>query len=172
MKPDWDKLMDENKDSETKLVADVDCTAEGKPICDNNGVKGFPSLKYGDPNDLQDYKGGRDYDSLAKFIKDELKPMCSPNNIDLCDDEKKAEIEKIQAMSEADIDSKIAEEETKLEDAEKNFKEEVNKLQTLYQTLMEDKEKLVEEVKAAGLGLLKSVKAAKAKAAPKGSDEL
>merc|ERR1712066_715003 len=99
-------------------IADVDCTAAGKSICDDNGVKGFPTLKYGDPSDLQDYKGGRDYDSLAKFVKEDLKPMCSPSNIDLCDDEKKAEIEKIQAMSDADIDSKIAEEEKKLEDAE------------------------------------------------------
>ena len=59
MKPDWDKLMEEFKDSETQLIADADCTADGKPICDANGVKGFPTLKYGDPNDLQDYQGAR-----------------------------------------------------------------------------------------------------------------
>ena len=46
MKPDWDKLMEEFKDSPTALVADVDCTADGKPICDDNGVRGFPTLKW------------------------------------------------------------------------------------------------------------------------------
>ena len=51
--------MEEFKDSETQLIADADCTADGKPICDANGVKGFPTLKYGDPNDLQDYQGAR-----------------------------------------------------------------------------------------------------------------
>merc|ERR1712072_1677520 len=75
------------------LVGDVDCTAAGKPLCDSNGVKGFPTIKYGDPSALEDYKGGRDYDALKKFADENLKPMCSPSNLDLCDDEKKAEIE-------------------------------------------------------------------------------
>lgn len=169
MKPDWDKLMEEYADSTTQLIADVDCTTEGKAICDNNGVKGFPTLKYGDPSDLQDYQGGRDLDSLRKFIDESLKPVCSPSNLDLCDDEKKAEIEKLQAMPDADLASAITDEEKKLDDAEENFKAEVQKLQETYQKLQEDKDKLVAEVKAAGLGLMKSVQAAKAKA---GSDEL
>lgn len=171
MKPDWDKLMEENKDSATQLIADVDCTADGKPLCDANGVRGFPTLKYGDPSDLQDYQGGRDYDALAKFIKEELKPMCSPTNIDLCDDEKKAEIEKFQGMSDADLGAAIAAEEKKLEDAESKFKDEVQKLQETYQKLQQDNEDAQAAVKAAGLGLMKSVKIAKA-AAAKGSDEL
>ena len=169
MKPDWDKLMDETKDSETQLVADVDCTADGKPICDANGVKGFPTLKYGDPSDLQDYKGGRDYDSLAKFVKEELKPMCSPKNIDLCDDEKKAQIEKLQAMSDADLEAAIAAKDKEMEDAETTFKSEVEKLQAKYQELMEAKEKTAADIKDSGLGLMKSVLASRG---TKGSDEL
>ena len=54
MKPAWDKLMEdfENKDV---LVADVDCTSnDGKALCEKVGVRGFPTLKYGDPDDLQD----------------------------------------------------------------------------------------------------------------------
>jgi len=43
MKPDWDKLMDAFADSETALVADVDCTAEGKQLCTDHGVKGYVS---------------------------------------------------------------------------------------------------------------------------------
>jgi len=165
MKPDWDKLMEETKDSATQLVADVDCTAEGKPICDENGVKGFPTIKYGDPTDLQDYQGGRDYDALAKFVKEELKPMCSPKNLDLCDDEKKKEIEEFMTMSAEDLDAKIAEGEKKLEEAEENFKNEVQKLQETYQKLMSDKDEAIAAVKSSGLGLMKSVKAAKADAA-------
>ena len=63
MKPDWDKLMDAFAGSETQLVGDVDCTAAGKPLCDSVGVRGYPTIKWGDPADLQDYNGGRDYDS-------------------------------------------------------------------------------------------------------------
>mmetsp|Transcript_38234 Transcript_38234/g.77888 ORF Transcript_38234/g.77888 Transcript_38234/m.77888 type:complete len:170 (-) Transcript_38234:3052-3561(-) len=163
MKPDWDKLMEETAGSATQLVADVDCTADGKPICDDNGVRGFPTLKYGDPSDLQDYQGGRDYDALAKFVKDELKPVCSPTNLDLCDDDKKKEIEAFMAMADSDLDDKIAQEEKKLEEAEAHFKDEVQKLQDTYQKLSTDKDEKIASVKAAGLGLMKSVKVAKAK---------
>ena len=45
-------------------MADVDCTAAGKPLCDSNGIKGFPTIKYGDPSDLQTYEGGRDDPNL------------------------------------------------------------------------------------------------------------
>ena len=58
-------------------------------------VQGFPTIKYGDPSALEDYQGGRDYDSLKKFA-DGLKPTCSPANIDLCDEEQTAEIKKLQ----------------------------------------------------------------------------
>jgi len=163
MKPDWDKLMEEFKDSPTQLVGDVDCTAEGKAICDANGVRGFPTLKWGDPSDLQDYQGGRDFKSLQKFAKDNLKPVCGPNNIDLCDDDKKKEIEEFMAMSLEDLQAKIDVEEKKLEEAEENFKSEVQKLQDTYQKLQADKEETIATVKAAGLGLMKSVKAAKTK---------
>jgi len=93
MKPAWDKLMTNwNKGDrvKTSLIADVDCTAAGKELCDTVGVRGFPSIKWGDPIAMEDYKGGRDYDALNKFAEDNLKPMCSPANLDLCDDEKKS----------------------------------------------------------------------------------
>ena len=165
MKPDWDKLMDAFAGSATQLVGDVDCTAEGKPLCDSNGVRGFPTIKWGDPADLQDYQGGRDFDTLKKFADENLKPICSPANIDLCDEDKKAEIKKFQDMSDADLDKAIAEKEKELADTESHFTEEVQKLQEAYQKLSEDKDKKLASVKESGLGLMKSVKAAKGSAA-------
>jgi len=169
MKPDWDKLMDAFADSKTALVADVDCTAEGKPLCDSNGVSGYPTIKHGDPSALEDYKGGRDYDSLKKFAEENLKPMCSPTNIDLCDDEKKAEIQKFQAMSDADLDAAISEKTKAMDEAEEVFKNGVTELQENYQKLMEAKDKTLEDIKNSGLGLMKAVKASAGK---NGSDEL
>jgi len=168
MKPDWDKLMDAFSGSATQLVADVDCTADGKPLCDQAGVRGYPTIKWGDPADLQDYQGGRTYDDLKKFADENLKPMCSPKNLDLCDDEKKAEIQKFQGMASADLDAAIAAEEKKLEEAEAEFKAEVQKLQDKYSQLSTEKDEKIEAVKNSGLGLMKAVKAS----APTGSDEL
>jgi hypothetical protein len=162
MKPDWDKLMDAFADSPTAMIGDVDCTAEGKPLCDANGVKGYPSIKFGDPSALEDYQGGRDYDSLFKFAEEKLKPMCSPSNIDLCEDDMKAEIKKFQDMAPADLEKMIAEKETELVTAESNFKAAVEELQSTYQQLTKDKDATLEEIKNSGLGLAKAVKAAAA----------
>lgn len=163
MKPDWDKLMEEFNGSKTQLIADVDCTADGKPLCDANGVRGYPTLKWGDPSSLEDYQGGRDYDTLKSFAEENLKPMCSPANIDLCDDEKKTQIQKLQAMSEKELDSAIEEAEKKQEEIEAEFKKLVEGLQKQYQEANEKKDKDLAAVKEAGLGLMKAVKAAAGK---------
>jgi len=168
MKPAWDKLMKKYDGHATALVADVDCTAAGKPLCDANGVRGYPTIKWGDPSALEDYKGGRDFATLKKFADENLKPMCSPSNIDLCDDDKKAEIEKFQAMPSGDLDALIKEKEDEMDKAEKDFKDGVSELQATYQKMMADKEATIDAIKASGLSLMKAVKAA----APKGSDEL
>jgi hypothetical protein len=161
MKPDWDKLMVEFKDSTTALVADVDCTADGKSLCNEIGVRGYPTIKHGDPSNLEDYKGGRDLASLKKFAEENLGPTCGPANLDLCDDAKKAEIEKFSKMSASDLESAIKEKSDAMEKLEKDFKEFVDGLQKQYSEASEKKDKDVEEVKNSGLGLMKAVAAHK-----------
>lgn len=163
MKPDWDKLMKEFKGHASILVADVDCTAEGKPLCDSNDVKGFPTIKTGDPSDLQAYEGGRDFASLQKHAGS-LKPSCSPANIDLCDAAEKAKIEAIQVLSDDDLSAYITAGDKKSADAEKLFSSEVEKLQATYSQLQKDKDATVAEIKESGLGLHKAVLAARKKA--------
>merc|ERR1712146_63130 len=108
--------------AKTSLIADVDCTSDGgKAPCEEVGVRGYPTIKWGDASNLEDYQGGRTYDDLKKFAKENLKPICSPKNPDLCDDAKKKEIADLQALSEADLDAKIAEKKKAIEDAEEAF---------------------------------------------------
>lgn len=171
MKPDWDKLMEKFDGHPSALVGDVDCTAEGKPLCDSNGVRGYPTIKFGDPSNLEDYQGGRAYDDLEKFANENLKPSCSPSNIELCDDEKKAEIAKFQALSDEDLKKAIADKEAENAKAESDFKTFVEGLQKQYQDAMAAKDAKLDEIKKSGLGLMKAVAAAKSKATT-GSDEL
>jgi hypothetical protein len=170
MAPDWEKLAESFDGDKVGLVAEVDCTAEGKSLCDAHGIRGFPSLKFGDPNSLEDYQGQRSLKDLEKFAKENLKPVCSPANLDLCDADKKKQIEEYLKLSADALKTKISAEEEKLTKAEEDFKAAVEKLQAEYQKLSEDKEKTLTEVKEAGLGLLKSVKAFKEKGDKK--DEL
>jgi len=165
MKPDWDKLMTEFEGNAKIIVGDVDCTAEGKPLCDSNGVKGFPTIKHGDVTNLEDYSGGRDFAALKSFAEG-LKPLCSPSNMDLCEPDQKAKIEELMALSAEDLDAQIKAGEDKLKEAEETFNSELEKLQASYKGLQAAKEAAEAEVKASGLGMLKAVSAAK-KAAPK-----
>jgi len=86
----------------------VDCTTEGKALCDKAGVRGYPSIKYGDPEELKDYQGGRSYDDLKKFADENLGPQCGPGpNIDLCSADVKAAIEKYAVMSVGKLEGRI-----------------------------------------------------------------
>ena len=174
MKPDWDKLMEEFGGSETQLVADVDCTSDGgKPLCDANGVRGFPTLKWGDPASLEDYNFGRDYDSLKKFADDNLKPMCSPSNIDLCDAAAKVEIEKFLALGVDALEKQINEKQSELDAAEEEFKEFVSTLQEQYKNKMDEKDAKIEEIKTAGnLTLMQKCLGSLKKKEKQGGDEL
>jgi len=169
MKPAWDRLMGDFKDHPTALVADADCTAEGKPLCDAAGVQGFPTIKWGSYDALEDYEGGRSYDDLKKFADENLKPSCSPTNMELCDDDKKAEIEKLQALAPEELAKKIQEADDAIKQAGDDFDKKVKKLQRKYEKAQKKKEKTIKKIKDSGLGLMKSVQAAAKKAS---KDEL
>ena len=90
MKPAWDKLMDAFADSKTALVADVDCTASGKPLCDSNGVQGFPTIKLWPGKDKKnpvDFDGSRDLDGFTAFLKARVStPIVFPEKTDKKDE--------------------------------------------------------------------------------------
>jgi len=162
MKADWDKLMknwNKGDRAKTSLIGDVDCTAAGKPLCEQVGVRGFPTIKWGDASSLEDYQGGRKYDDLKKFAKENLKPMCSPANLDLCDEDKKKEIADLQALSSDDLSAKIEEKKAAIKSAEDTFEAAVKALQDSYEQLQKDKDEAIAEVKKSGLGLMQAVQA-------------
>merc|ERR1719473_1062693 len=164
MKPSWDKLTEEYKGHATVLVADVDCTADGESLCGKVGVEGYPTIKWGDPDDLQDYDGGRELEDMKSFAKENLKPLCSPTNLDLCDDAKKKKITDLQAMPRAELEKNIDEASKKITDAESNFESEVEKLQARYEELEAEKTNTIKDIKESGLGLMKAVLAQAKKA--------
>lgn len=150
--------------STTVLVADVDCTAAGEKLCATHGVEGYPTIKWGDPSALEDYEGERELKDLKKFAKENLKPSCSPANINLCDEDKKKMITDLQSLPDEDLDSKIQTLEEEMKEVSANFDAEVEKLQAKYEELEKEKTDKLKAVKDSGLGLMKAVKANKGKA--------
>lgn len=163
MKPAWDELTELYKDSPTYLIADVDCTTEGKPLCQANGVRGYPTILYGDPNDLQKYKGQRTIEGLKEHVEKVLKPLCSPFNADVCDDDQKAAMAKFQAMDAAALDAMLTTTETELAQTERAHNNMIKEAEATFKT--------VKDAKSADISMMKSIKAFAAKDGS-GKDEL
>lgn len=170
MKPQWDKLGAAYADSKTVVIGDVDCTVE-KDLCSKFGVRGYPTIKYFTGSTAADgdkYEGGRDYDTLKAFVESDLGPSCDSENRELCDEEQLAALDAVLALTPEERAAQIKEKTDAIENAEKTFKEEVDKLQARYKALMEEKDATIASVGPA-LKVLRSVKAAPEAAA---KDEL
>jgi len=76
---------------------------------------------------------------------------------DLCDEEQLAQIDKYADMGKDALEALIADGDKAIEDAESNFKAEVEKLQKKYESLMAEKDQAIADVKEAGMGMAKSV---------------
>lgn len=162
MKPAWDQLGEDFAGSDSILIGDVDCTVE-EELCGKYGVEGYPTIKYftGSTAPTGDsYEGGREYDDLKAFADENLGPSCSMDNIDLCDDEQKAILEKYNAMSAEERQKIIDDAAATVEKAEADAKEAVEKLQAQYEQIMKDKDETIKSTQTAELRLLKTIKGA------------
>jgi len=164
MKPDWDTLRNEYKDHATILIADVDCTASGKSLCDEVGVRGYPTLKWGDPDDLQEYKGGRGPKDLKKFVAD-MKPQCGPMSPGPCNDAQKKQIEEFTAMGSEKREALIQQKGDDMKAIEAKFKQFSEDIRKEYDTAMKKKEADAEALNPRELGWLKAVRALAAQSA-------
>lgn len=137
LKPDWDKLANE-VDSDKIVIADVDCTDGGKAICEKEGIKGYPTLKYYEDGESEDYDGERSLTDLKTFAEGnangnkcslQTKKECEPADLEL--------LEKFEKESAADIKSEIATIATQLFSADEYLNELLKKLQTEYKEAAE-----------------------------------
>jgi hypothetical protein len=173
MKPDWDSLASSFADSKKVLIADVDCTAGGKSLCEKVGVRGYPTIKYYNPPDEEgeDYKGGRDLAALKKFAETELGPGCSVDAKENCSDEQLKELEKYVGMDPAEREKKMTDLKDALKKAEDDHNELLKQLQAQFKESQDGLEKLKEE-SAPVIKLLKAATPSGAGAADAKKDEV
>jgi hypothetical protein len=147
MKPDWDSLSSTFADSKTVVVADVDCTAAGKPLCDKYGVRGYPTIKYFNPpdEDGEDYKGGRDLPALKKFVESELGPGCSADTKENCSAEQLKDLEKYMSMDATERETQLTSLKDALKKAEDDHNDLLKNLQEQFKTSQDALEKLKED---------------------------
>jgi len=147
MKPDWDALADEFKDSQKVLIADVDCTAAGKSLCERMDVRGYPTIKsFSPPDDTGEaYEGGRDLASLRTFAEN-LGPGCSLDAKENCKPSDLETLEKYAGMSQARRDAKMNKLTNAIKKAEAEHEAVQKELQAKYEASNTKFEKLKEEV--------------------------
>jgi len=147
IKPDWDSLGAIFKDSKTVIVADVDCTAAGKSLCDKMGVRGYPSLKFFNPPDEEgeDYKGGRDLNTMKKFVETDLGPGCSVDMKENCSAEQLAALQQYIDMDATERTAKLESMKKAMADAEETHNELLKTLQSTFKESQEGLEKIKED---------------------------
>jgi hypothetical protein len=170
MKPDWDSLGSTYADSKTVVIADVDCTAAGKPLCDKYGVRGYPTIKYFNPpdEDGEDYKGGRDLPALKKFVDTELGPGCSVDTKENCSAEQLKELSTYMEMAADEREAKLTSLKDALKKAEDDHNELLKNLQEQFKTSQDGLEKLKED----SAPTIKMLKAATPAKKAEGKDEV
>jgi len=107
MKAAWEELGSDYESSSSVLIGDADCTVETE-LCGDHGVKGYPTIKYypaGEGKEGKSYSGGRDKDSLKKFVQDNLEVKCDVNSKEGCSDK---EIKFIDSMKTKSSDERKA----------------------------------------------------------------
>lgn len=125
-------------------------------------LQGYPTIKFGDPDNLEDYKGKRELEELRAFASSDLQRVCSVRGQAHCTEAQRAHIARIQAMPDAELDAAIAGLEADRAAAEARFAEEVEKLQGAYKALTAAKEATLKEVKDSGLATMKKLLASPA----------
>mmetsp|Transcript_82730 Transcript_82730/g.208181 ORF Transcript_82730/g.208181 Transcript_82730/m.208181 type:complete len:253 (-) Transcript_82730:7-765(-) len=198
LQPHWEQLTtywhsEGRFPDETKFI-EVNCdkgvgTAR---LCSEHGKAGFPTIKWGNPSDLDDVAVARKYEDLKKFADENLRPLCSLTNPAACDEEQAAMLTRIKGLDIAELKRKIVAAEQKIQAALDEFGEGEKKLQANYRRdveayggeekvpegklramrsdfsfhhshIRQKKEKAINAVKEAGLRLARAVLAAKEK---------
>lgn len=143
--------------SSTVLIADVDCIGSGKDLCTKHGVQGFPTLKFGDPSNLEDYKGGRDAAILKSFAS-ELKPSCNVVSLENCDSSTIELIVELKEKKKNELEELVVNEEKERQKVEKTFEDNVNELQSQYKDLTDGKQAKLKEIeKEYHIGIVQSI---------------
>jgi len=98
--PVWDKLGEHFKDDESVIIAKSDSTLNE---FDGVEVQGFPTLKYFPKGGgMVDFNGGRDLDSLIKFVENEGKEVAEEE----AEDEEEEDIEEEEEEEEEEAPAK------------------------------------------------------------------
>lgn len=83
----WVQLMDTYKSTDGILIANADCSTQsqqpgtGAALCSHYHLPYYPYIVYGEPDNVQEYQGDRDYNSLLNHAKNNLGPAMEDSEV-------------------------------------------------------------------------------------------
>jgi len=163
MEPAWMELRDTYEGVDSVVIAEVDCHGPGEDLCINRNIDDhFPTLMYGDPKNMKQYTGSFEYYDLLAFALKNIKAICGPSNMNLCDADQKTKINSLLGQGLESLREKINGVEEVIHSTETNFEVEVEKLyddiEQKYNKLLAEKEKSLDELREKNdIGLMRTV---------------
>jgi len=161
--PAWVELAETYESSDTALIGEVDCQGPGEDLCIRLNVDdNFPTLMYGDPENLQHYTGPLDYYALLVFAETNVEPFCGPANKHLCSADEKKKMDSMLAQGINSLREKIDSVVSVIRSTETKFEDEIEKLyediEEKYNKLLLEKEKSLDELREKNdIGLMRTV---------------
>lgn len=137
MAPDWEKLEKKFADTPNVIIGMLDCAGAGQQSCGESGVQGYPTLKLWKDGKMNDYNGGRDFNSMKREVETKLnpRPACSLESKDACSAADRVILEESEKMSKADRAAKIKAVQQEIQDAKKEAVELEKKAKKLAENL-------------------------------------
>merc|ERR1711976_89349 len=120
-----EKLKKDYFDTPNVVIGHCDCTSNCKGKCGEYQVQGFPTIKLKVDGRIEDYNGGRDYNSMKREIEKKLnpRPACSLDSKDACKPEDLKILEESEKMTKAERAAKIKAVDQEIKDARKQAKD-------------------------------------------------
>ena len=132
----WERLADEFAKDSNVVIGRVNCDKE-EILCQRFHILGTPTLLYGNPHDLQEYAGDKDFVSLNAWAKEVLVPTCTPESVSFCTETEKMQLDKWMKLGLQDIEEMIQSVLDREEKVRIEFQSKVNHLQSRYDELQQ-----------------------------------
>lgn len=92
------------------LIGSIDCDANIN-LCRRFHIIGLPTILHGDASlggiYLEEYRGDKTFAELSTFAEQELKPLCNPGRLNVCDSNTRKDMEMYMTMSYDELNTKI-----------------------------------------------------------------
>jgi len=152
MDPAWSELAEIYEGSDTALIGEVDCQGPGEDLCIKLNIDdNFPTLMYGDPENLKHYTEPLEFYALVVFAGINVEPICGPANKHLCSADEKKKIDSMVAQGVNSLWDKVDSVLEVIHSGQTKFEDEIEKLyediEVRYSKLLLEKEKLLDELR-------------------------